>query len=188
MVRQSLRNAINRSVAEPKYKDLSDKKIDRIQYHAHEFKSIDRMAYLATTDEMIPVNVYIGVDIAATATNTSDFQVIMVIAMDKEKNRYVLEYFRERIPTFDLPQIIVDMANKYSPVRRATIETVAAQEMVRDMVTRLAHSDKRLIPGIFKGVKPPGGIKKEDRLETTLGPIVNSKKLFIRRSMTELVY
>ena len=32
MVRQSLRNAINRSVAEPKYKDLSDKKIDRIQY------------------------------------------------------------------------------------------------------------------------------------------------------------
>jgi len=162
-------------------------KIDRIQYHSHEFKSIDRMAYLATTDEMIPVNVYIGVDIAATATNTSDFQVIMVIAMDKEKNRYVLEYFRERIPTFDLPQIIVDMANKYSPVRRATIETVAAQEMVRDMVTRLAHSDKRLIPGIFKGVKPPGGIKKEDRLETTLGPIVNSKKLFIRRSMTELV-
>ena len=32
MVRQSLRNAINRSIAEPKYKDLSDKKIDRIQY------------------------------------------------------------------------------------------------------------------------------------------------------------
>jgi len=32
MVRQSLRNAINHSVAEPKYKDLSDKKIDRIQY------------------------------------------------------------------------------------------------------------------------------------------------------------
>ncbi len=28
-------------------------KIDRIQYHAHEFKSIDRMAYLATTDEML---------------------------------------------------------------------------------------------------------------------------------------
>jgi phage terminase large subunit-like protein len=162
-------------------------KIDRIQYHAHKFKSIDRMAYLATNDDMIPINVYIGVDIAATATSTSDFQVIMVMGIDNEKNRYVLEYFRERIPTFDLPQIIIDMANKYTPIRRATIETVAAQEMVRDMVTRLAHSDKRLIPGIFKGVKPPGGIKKEDRLETTLGPIVNSKKLFIRRSMTELV-
>ena len=32
MVRQSLRNAINRSLDEPKYKDMSDKKIDRIQY------------------------------------------------------------------------------------------------------------------------------------------------------------
>ena len=37
------------------------------------------------------------------------------------------------------------------------------------------------------GKNPPYGIKKEDRLETALGPIVNSKKLFIRRSMTDLV-
>jgi len=59
--------------------------------------------------------------------------------------------------------------------------------MVRDMVTRMATKDRRLMPGIFKGVKPPGGIKKEDRLETSLGPIVNSKKLYINRNMTELV-
>ena len=43
------------------------------------------------------------------------------------------------------------------------------------------------MPGMFKGVKPPNRIKKEDRLETSLGPIVNSKKLFIQREMTELV-
>tara|TARA_Y100000296_G_scaffold33003_1_gene38201 strand:+ start:285 stop:683 length:399 start_codon:yes stop_codon:yes gene_type:complete len=72
-------------------------------------------------------------------------------------------------------------------VKRVTIETVAAQEMVRDMVTRIATKDRRLIPGIFKGVRPPAGIKKEDRLETSLGPIVNSKKLHIRNSMTEIV-
>jgi hypothetical protein len=59
--------------------------------------------------------------------------------------------------------------------------------MVRDMVERMAISDRRLIPGIFKGVKPPPGIKKADRLETSLGPIVNNKKLYIRREMTELV-
>ena len=67
------------------------------------------------------------------------------------------------------------------------IETVAAQEMVRDMTTRLAGDDRRLMPGVFKGVRPPHGIKKQDRLETSLGPIVNSKRLFIRKSMTELV-
>ena len=36
-------------------------------------------------------------------------------------------------------------------------------------------------------MKPPARIKKEDRLETTLGPIVNSKKLYLQRHMTELV-
>jgi hypothetical protein len=55
------------------------------------------------------------------------------------------------------------------------------------MVTRMATEDRRLIPGIFKGVKPPAGIKKADRLETSLGPVVNNKKLYIRREMTELV-
>ena len=162
-------------------------KIDRIQYHDYVFKSASNYAYLINNDEAIPVNIYIGVDIAATATVTSDFQVIVVMGIDANKNRYLLEYYRERIPTFDLPEKILDMARKYSPVRRVTIETVAAQEMVRDMVTRMAATDRKLIPGIFKGVKPPGGIKKADRLETSLGPIVNNKKLYIRREMDEIV-
>ena len=55
------------------------------------------------------------------------------------------------------------------------------------MVTRMSANEKRLMPGIFKGVKPPARIKKEDRLETTIGPIVNSKKLYLQRHMTELV-
>tara|TARA_B100000315_G_C14348098_1_gene482723 strand:- start:364 stop:786 length:423 start_codon:yes stop_codon:yes gene_type:complete len=79
------------------------------------------------------------------------------------------------------------MSDKYRPVRRVTIETVAAQEMVRDMVERLSLTQRRLLPGIFKGVKPPAGIKKADRLETSLGPILNSKRLYVRKSMTEIV-
>ena len=43
------------------------------------------------------------------------------------------------------------------------------------------------MPGLFKGVKPLTRIKKEDRLETALGPIVNSRKLYIRRNMTDMV-
>ena len=94
------------------------------------------LLYLDTGEDIIPVNIYIGVDIA-TATQKSDYQVILVL-MDKQKNRYVLEYFRERIPTFDLPEKIIKLCKKYQPVKRVTIETVA-QEMVRDMVTRMAH-------------------------------------------------
>ena len=163
-------------------------KIDRSQKHNYRFFNKDRFNYLDDNNgNFIPINVYIGVDVAATATKKSDFQVILVIVIDKDKNRYILEYFHERIPTFDVPEKIIEIAKKYSPVKRVTIETVAAQEMVRDMVTRIATKDRRLIPGIFKGVRPPAGIKKEDRLETSLGPIVNSKKLYIRNEMTEIV-
>ena len=162
-------------------------KVDRIKHHNGTFISEDNFTFLELRGDRIPINVFMGVDIAATATSTSDYQVIVVLGIDSEKNRYVLDYFRERIPTFDLPDIIIKYAKKYSPVRRVNIETVAAQEMVRDMTTRLAGDDRRLMPGVFKGVRPPHGIKKQDRLETSLGPIVNSKRLFIRKSMTELV-
>jgi phage terminase large subunit-like protein len=162
-------------------------KIDRIQHYNGERKLMNGFNYIVEGDEVIPINIYMGVDLAATATETSDFQVILVMGIDSKSNRYVLEYFRERIPTFDVPAKIIELAKKYSPVRRVTIETVAAQEMVRDMVTRMSANEKRLMPGIFKGVKPPNRIKKQDRLETTLGPIVNSKKLYIRREMTEII-
>jgi len=162
-------------------------KIDRIQYFNGKVETRNKFNYLIDGEDAIPVNIYLGVDLAATASETSDFQVILVMAIDSNNNRYVLEYFRERIPTFDVPKEIIRLANKYTPVRRVTIETVAAQEMVRDMVTRMSASEKRLMPGIFKGVKPPARIKKQDRLETSLGVIVNSKKLYIRREMTELV-
>jgi len=162
-------------------------KIDRIQYYNHHFEAKNNYAYLVDNNEAIPIHVYIGVDLAATATTRSDYQVILVMGIDANKNRYVLDYFREKIPAFDMAEKIINMAKEYSPVRRVNIETVAAQEMVRDMTTRISVKEKRLMPGIFKGVKPPYGIKKEDRLETALGPIVNSKKLYIKKHMTELV-
>ena len=162
-------------------------KTDRIKHHSLKFESHNNFGYLVDRREAIPIHTYMGVDLAHTATKTSDYQVILVLGVDSNKNRYILEYFRDRIPTFDMPEKILAMAQKYRPVRRVTIETVAAQEMVRDMVTRMSATDRRLIPGIFKGAKPPPGIKKADRLETALGPVVNSGKLHIRREMTDIV-
>ena len=129
---------------------------------------------------------YIGVDLAATATDTSDMQSIVVLGVDKHKNRYILDTFYDKIPIYDMPKKIVQMAKEYNP-RRVTIETVAAQEMVRDMVNRLSSKDRKLIPGIFKGAKPPHGIKKEDRLLAALGPIINTGKLYVKRNMAQLV-
>ena len=37
-------------------------KIDRIQYHNYNFISKDKFIYLDTGEDIIPVNIYIGVD------------------------------------------------------------------------------------------------------------------------------
>jgi len=125
--------------------------------------------------------------LAHTASNTSDYQVIVVMGMDADKNRYVIDYYHDKIPAFDMPEEILKMAKKYSPIRRCAVETVGAQEMVRDMLERMARKEKRLLPGINKGVRPPHGIKKEDRLEMSLGSIINSKKLYIKKEHSELM-
>ena len=62
------------------------------------------MPFIIEGQDAIPINVYIGVDLAATASETSDFQVILVMGIDANNNRYILDYFRDRIPAFDVPQ------------------------------------------------------------------------------------
>ena len=161
--------------------------LDNIRYHNYDFYSDGNFSYLKNDEEMIPIYTYMGVDLAHTATATSDYQVIMVMGIDSKKNRYVIDYYHGKIPAFDMPEQILEMAKKYSPIRRCSVETVGAQEMVRDMVERMARKEKRLLPGINKGVRPPHGIKKEDRLEMSLGSIVNSKKLYIRKEHSELL-
>ena len=161
--------------------------MDKIQNHNYEFINNNGFACLRNDTQIIPINVYMGVDLAHTATKSSDYQVIMVMGIDAHKNRYVIDYFHDKIPAFDMPKKIMEFAKKYVPIKRVAVETVGAQEMVRDMVERIATSEKRLLPGINKGVRPPHGIKKEDRLEMALGSIVNSKKLFVRKEHTELV-
>ena len=44
-----------------------------------------------------------------------------------------------------------------------------------------------MAPGLAQGVRPPAGIKKEDRIEALLCPIVNSRKWFIKREHSDLV-
>jgi len=161
--------------------------MDKIRYHNYEFFTDGQFCYLKNQEEMIPIYVYLGVDLAHTATKSSDYQVIMVMGIDAQKNRYVIDYYHDKIPAFDMPEQIIKMAKKYAPIRRCSVETVGAQEMVRDMVERMARKEKRLLPGIKMGVRPPHGIKKEDRLEMSLGSIVNSKKLYLRKQHTELI-
>ena len=162
-------------------------KIDRLNYYDHEFISKNNYTYIVNKDDAIPVNVYLGVDLAYEATAGSDFQIIMVIGIDSDRNVYVLDYFREHIPLYDMPNEIMNYAREYAPIKRANVEHVGAQGIIKDAVNKLSSSDKRVMPGIAMGVRPPSGIKKEDRLESLLAPLVNRGKLFIKRSHQDLI-
>ena len=162
-------------------------KTDRLEYYDHEFESKNNYAYLVNSKEAIPVNIYIGVDLAYESTASSDYQMIMVIAIDSDRNIYVIDYMREHIPLYDMPEEIFKYAKEYSPVKRVNVEHVGAQGIIKDAVNRMTGQDRKVAPGIALGVRPPTGIKKEDRLESLLAPIVNRRKMFIKRKHTALV-
>jgi len=162
-------------------------KINRLNYYRGHVEARDGFNYLMIDESAIPVNIYIGVDLAYEASAKSDYQVIMVIGIDSERNVYVIEYYREHSALYDMPQKIFEYAKKYQPVRRVNIEKVGAQGIVKDYVNKLIGRDRKMAPGLALGVRPPGGIKKEDRIEALLCPIVNQRKLYIKKEHENLV-
>ena len=170
-------------------RDLDSAKfhIDRLNYYRGNLVERNGFNYMMVDESAIPVNVYIGVDLAYEANARSDYQVIMVIAIDSDRNVYIVDYYREHSPLYDMPKTIVDMAKKYHPVRRVNVEKVGAQGLVKDYVNQLVGKDRKLAPGLSQGVRPPSGIKKEDRLEALLCPIVNRRKMFIKKEHANLV-
>lgn len=161
--------------------------IDRINYYRGNVESRNGFNYMMIDEAAIPVNVYMGVDLAYEANAKSDYQVIVTIGIDSDRNIYLIDYYREHSALYDMPQRIIDIAKKYHPVRRVNVEKVGAQGLIKDHVNKLAGSDRKLAPGLSQGVRPPGGIKKEDRLETLLCPIVNGRKLFMKKEHQELI-
>jgi phage terminase large subunit-like protein len=111
----------------------------------------------------------------------------MVTAVDSEKNFYVIDYYHEHLPLYEMPQKIFELAKLYSPIRRVNVEHVGAQGIIKDSVNQISGYDRKMAPGIARGVRPPQGIKKEDRIESSLCPIVNRQKLYIKKHHQELV-
>ena len=111
----------------------------------------------------------------------------MVVGIDSDKNVYIVDYFRERVPLYEMPNEILNYAKEYSPVKRANVELVGAQGIIKDAVNQLSGTERKLMPGLAKGVRPPSGIKKEDRLESLVAPIVNRGKMYIKRKHQDLV-
>lgn len=170
-------------------------RVEKINYYAGNFVAKNGFAYVLVDtvitpsgDPMpeiegkaIPVHVFAGADVAWTARDSSDYQSSSVLGIDCYGNRYLLDFYKEHIQPYDFAEILVQKAKDFQPMKRFSIETVAGGEVVRDLAERFSWDERKLMPGIMQGIRPPPGIDKIDKLCQGLGSFVNPGKFFIKR-------
>ena len=125
---------------------------------------------------IVPVNVFMGVDPASSVAQTADYSTVVPVAIDPSMNRYILPYFRKRVPPLVLADHIIEMYDRLRP-ERSRIESTGYQEMLRDYIR-----ERRVIPGFEIQEKPR--TSKSVRLET-LQPSFAQGKVFLKRGMQD---
>jgi len=133
------------------------------------------------------VNIYIGVDPASTLGARNDYSVIMVIGVTSKFDYYVIEYWRKRVLPMDCADEIFKIVERYSPIKRVNIETIAYQEMLRDYVQKQSKARGMFIPGINQGIKGYGNQKKKDRLFEGLQPKFRQGAVHLKKDMHEFM-
>ena len=77
----------------------------------------------------------------------------------------------------DCADKVFEIAERYRPIRRINIETVAYQEALRSAVRKQMQEEDLYIPGLEKGVKPRN--RKSERL-LSLVPMFARKQFYWR--------
>ena len=127
-------------------------------------------------EDVIPVDVYCGVDPASSLSRRADFFVIATIAVDGDNKKYLIDCVQKRISPAEQPGEIIAIYKKYRP-KRMKIETVGYQEALRTATKQLMQEQNLYIPGLEKGVKPRNA--KSERL-LSLVPIFAKGDFFFR--------
>jgi len=156
--------------------------LTNIQYHNYEFRAVGKQAFLCDDKWAIPVYIYIGVDLAGIGVSKKhDYHAISVVAVDKDRNRYVLEIFNEHMPIFDVLPVLMRLSEKYVPLKRVNIEKAASGEMMRQIASQESYKSLSLLPGVFEGLPTNPQYNKSDSLIDCFGPLLRDKQLYIRR-------
>lgn len=129
----------------------------------------------------VPVDIYSGIDPAATTGAQSDYFVIFHVAVTPDNDRFVLPYVRAKMRPSKAVDVIWEQYQKWKP-RRMSIETSGQQDILRDI---LVNMDGRYIPGLARKHNPKD--KKEKRHHEMLEPWLRKKKVYIRRTQNDLL-
>jgi hypothetical protein len=170
-----------------------------IKYWEGYYQNEDDVNYLVIGGEQVPVNTFIGCDPATDInTKTSDFSVMMVIAIDPDNNLYVLEYERHRsIPTIaakgtdgtildkkGVVDYIIELHEKYNCMS-STVEDVA---MNRSIFQALNTERQRLNKFSISVIpEKPGGREKRNKIYSGLSGRFSTGTVHLRENMFDLV-
>jgi|GEM_PF-873737 len=156
--------------------------LQNIRYHNYKFLRWGKQTFLVDDDWAIPVYIYFGVDLAGIGVSKQhDYHSIVVIAVDKDRNRYILEIFNEHMPIYDVLPVLLRLGEKYSPVKRVNIEKAASGEMLRQIASQESVGSLTVLPGIFEGLPTNPQYAKADSLIDCFGPLLRDKQLYMRR-------
>jgi len=133
------------------------------------------------TAEIVPVNVFIGIDPASSTKSTADFSVTFRVAYSG-RDIYVLPYFRQRVTPLAHAEQIVETVRQDKPYRGA-VETVGYQEMLRTYLRQRLDEENLYLPGLETKFNPR--TEKSARLET-LQPFFATGRVWIMDNMPEL--
>ena len=140
-------------------------------------------SFIMRTDEgrrvQLPVNVFLGVDPASSENVKADYTVIMVIAVDKEYNIYVLDYFRGQVAPMAGADKLFELADMYHP-RDIKIEETG-HVMLADYVRR--HSKET---GRFYNINTRKAIKAKYYRIKQMQQHFASHSVFLKESHEEL--
>ena len=158
-------------------------KEEYIRYHDYTIETYADYRYAQLVDKSgkkrIPVNVYMGIDPASSVESTADFSAILILAMDKNKNIYIIDIFHKRVHPMDLAQVIQTYYQKYQP-NAVNIETVGYQEMLRDYF----RYNKIYIPGMERKNQPR--TQKSKRI-LSFQPHFADGVVYIKKDMMDFV-
>ena len=132
-------------------------------------------------EDVIPIEVYGGVDPASSLSARADFFVLITIGIDHDGNKYIVDMYRKHVSPAEQPDIIIDKFKKFRH-KKMKIETVAYQEALRAACKKRMLEENLYIPGLEKGVKPR--TRKSERL-LSLVPMFAKGEFFFRSQDTE---
>ncbi|KKM75097.1 hypothetical protein LCGC14_1393620, partial [marine sediment metagenome] len=108
--------------------------------------------YYREKPEYDPSQVFMGVDPAVSESTKADYTAMVVTAVDREGNVYVLDYIRERLLPDKLIVKLFDFYNKWKP-RRMALEKEAFQVALNHWIRQEAARRGTSLP-IYEVVQP----------------------------------